>query len=230
MSGRIETIFLDAGGVLVVPNWDRVSGALSRHGVAVDAGVLRQVEPAARFALDTPRVTTTTDAERGGNYFEDVLDRAGVPRGAARDAALRDVYAYHMAHNLWEHVPADVIPTLDRLRARGIRLAVASNANGVLHRCFERVGLTDYFDVICDSTLEGVEKPDPRFFEILLERSGGRRETTVHVGDIYHVDVVGARKAGLRALLLDPKGWYREYDVERLSSLAELIDHVDDTR
>jgi putative hydrolase of the HAD superfamily len=226
VNDRTDTVFLDAGGVLVVPNWDRVSDSLARHGLHVAADVLRQVEPAARFALDTARVETTTDGQRGGDYFNDLLDRADVPRGPAREAALRDVYAYHMAHNLWEHVPDDVVPTLERLRAAGLKLAVASNANGVLDRCFERTGLTQYFDVICDSSLEGVEKPDPRFFQILLQRTGSRPETTIHVGDVFHVDVVGARRAGIRPVLIDPRGWYAGCDVDRISRLADLIDYL----
>jgi putative hydrolase of the HAD superfamily len=223
----IETVFLDAGGVLVMPNWDRVSAIFKRHGIQVDATTLRSVEPAARFAIDSAYAAAKTDMDRGGSYFNGVLDRAGVARGAARDAALAEVYAYHMERNLWEDVPEGVVPTLEHLRSMGLTLAVASNANGVLHRCFDRLGLTPFFDVICDSALEGVEKPDRRFFELLLERSGSRRETTVHVGDLYHVDVVGARNAGIRALLLDPLGLYDACDADRISALSQVIDRIE---
>ena len=77
---------------------------------------------------------------------------------------------------------------------------------------FDRVGLTRHFHTICDSCVEGVEKPDPRFFRIALERAGAAAESTMHVGDLYHVDVVGARNAGLRPMLLDPHGLYEGYD------------------
>jgi putative hydrolase of the HAD superfamily len=80
--------------------------------------------------------------------------------------------------------------------------------------------------VICDSCVEGVEKPDPRFFEIALTRSGARAETTMHVGDLYHVDVVGARRAGLKAILLDAAGLYEGHDCERVSTLDALVDSV----
>ena len=107
-----------------------------------------------------------------------------------------------------------------------------SNANGILQRMFDRVGLTPYFHAICDSCVEGVEKPDPRFFRIVLERAGGRPETAMHVGDLYHVDVLGARRAGIRPLLLDPHGLYERFDVPRIHSLAELVSLVttDDTK
>jgi len=223
----IETVLLDAGGVLVSPNWERVSETLVRHGIQVSADALRDAEPEARFAIDeTHRVATTSDADRGSVYFDLVFAKGGVPAGAARQRALEDLWAYHTEHNLWEYVAPDVAPALERLVAIPVRLAIASNANGVLHRMLDRVGLTRYFHAICDSCVEGVEKPDPRFFQIVLDRAGGRAETTIHVGDLYHVDVVGARRAGLRALLLDPHGLYGDYDAERIRSLDELVESV----
>lgn len=219
----IETLFLDAGGVLLFPNWNRVSEIFTRHGLPVSAAALRRAEPAIKFAIDdATRVAATSDAQRGGEYFERVLNDAGVPRSTARQTALDEIYAYHTEHNIWEDVPVDVRPALDRLRALGITLAVVSNANGVVAKPFARAGLAGYFDAICDSHVEGVEKPDPRFFEIVLERTRSRAETTLHVGDLYHVDVVGARRAGLQAMLLDPHDLYRDFDVERVQSLAEL--------
>ena len=62
-----------------------------------------------------------------------------------------------------------------------------------------------------------------RFFEIVLERCGGRPETTLHVGDLYHVDIVGARNTGLTAMLLDRHDQYAEFDVERMRTLGELV-------
>ncbi|MEO8500523.1 MAG: HAD hydrolase-like protein, partial [Vicinamibacteria bacterium] len=73
-----------------------------------------------------------------------------------------------------------------------------------------------------DSYVEKVEKPDPRFFEIALERSGSTRATTVHVGDFYEIDVVGARRAGLEAILLDPADVNRDRDCVRVRTLDEL--------
>jgi len=223
----IETLLLDAGGVLTFPNWERVSAILNRHGVGVAAGALRAADPHAKFAIDSAYSTSTEkDADRGSRYFHLTFDAAGVPAGAVREPALAELWAYHQEHNLWEHVPPDVFPALEQLRAAGLTLAIASNANGVLQRLFDRVGLTPYFHAICDSHVEGVEKPDPRFFQIVLARAGGRADTAMHVGDLYYVDVLGARRAGIRALLLDPHGLYESFDVQRITSLRELVSLV----
>jgi FMN phosphatase YigB (HAD superfamily) len=91
---------------------------------------------------------------------------------------------------------------------------------------FGRLGLAPRVDLLIDSHDEGVEKPDPRLFELALERAGARRETTLHVGDLYHVDVVGAQAAGLRAVLLDAAGLYEAFDCPRVRTLGELADQL----
>ena len=224
----IQTVFLDAGGVLVNPNWSRVSEALGRHGVVVSAAILAAAEPRAKKRLDTcDTIQATNDQQRGWAYFDLVLTEAGIPLSDATATALAELHTYHQTHNLWETVPDEVRPALVALRARGLRLVVLSNANGTLHRAFERLGLTSAFDVIFDSYNEGVEKPDPRFFHIALERSGADAATTMHVGDLYHVDVAGARAAGLTPALLDVGGLYPDCDCLRVRSLNELVGAIE---
>jgi HAD superfamily hydrolase (TIGR01509 family) len=220
----IQTVFLDAGGVLVNPNWSRVSDTLARHGVEVAAEVLAAAEPHAKRRLDTGEtIKATNDQQRGWTYFNLVLTGAGVALSDATVAALAELHTYHQEFNLWESIPGEVRPALAALRARGLQLVVVSNANGALHRAFDRLGLTGEFDVIFDSHREGVEKPDPRFFEIALERSGALAASTMHVGDLYHVDVAGARAAGITPALLDTANLYPECDCLRVRSLTELV-------
>jgi HAD superfamily hydrolase (TIGR01509 family) len=220
----LETVFLDAGGVLIYPNWWRISEALAKHEVAVSPESLKRADPPARRELDDMGVIGgTTDATRGWLFFDLVLAHAGTPRSDATAAALAELHAYHTASNLWEYVPPDVVPALEALRTRGLRLVVVSNANGTLRAHMDRLGLTAKFDHVLDSADEGVEKPDPRFFEIALARSGARKETTIHVGDLYYVDVIGARRAGLRGVLLDEANLRPDADCPRVRSLDELV-------
>jgi len=223
----LETLFLDAGGVLVNPNWARVAAALARHGVAARADALVEAEPWAKHSMDTTEyVTATGDSARARRYFDLVFERAGVAGGPARDAALAEVREYHARENLWEDVPADVPTALRRLGEAGLRLVVVSNSNGRLRELLARLGLLDPFAVVIDSHEEGAEKPDPRLFEIALARAGARRETTLHVGDFYEIDVKGARAAGLHAALLDVAGLYGDHDCPRFRSLTALANEV----
>lgn len=225
----IETVFLDAGGVLCHPSWTRVADALTRHGAPVSAAALAAAEQKATYDIDTASVIgNTDDRERGWLYFDLVLRHAGLTRSEATDAALAELREYHRVDNLWEHVEPDVAPALAALRSRGLKLVVVSNANGRLRHLFDRVGLARWFDYLLDSHEWGVEKPDPRLFRLALEQSGADAARTVHVGDLYHVDVIGARQAGLRdAVLFDVAGLYEGVDCPRVASLAELVEWID---
>jgi putative hydrolase of the HAD superfamily len=221
----IQTVFLDAGGVLVNPNWSRVSRVLAGHGVTIGASALAAAEPRAKKRLDTGAVIqATSDAMRGWTYFDLVLTEAGIALSDATAAALADLHTYHQQFNLWESVPDEVQGSLASLRASGFRLVVVSNANGTLKHAFERLGLTRALDAVFDSCDEGVEKPDPRLFRLALERTGAEARTTVHIGDFYHIDVVGARAAGITPVLLDAADLYPDCDCLRVRSLTGLIE------
>lgn len=225
----LHTLFFDAGGVLVHPSWTRVSQALAEVGVAVSAARLAAAEPHAMRVLDEATIVgTTDDRRRGWLYFNLILEQVGVERSDRTDRALASLGEYHTVHNLWEHVEPDVVPLLAALRARGLRLVVVSNANGRLRHLFDRLDLARWFDVLLDSHEWGVEKPDPRLFELALAQSGADAATTAHVGDLYHVDVAGARRAGLaHAVLYDPAGLYDAADCPRVARLADLSDWLD---
>jgi HAD superfamily hydrolase (TIGR01509 family) len=218
----LTTVFLDAGGVLVTPSWDRVSAALAAHGIDVPAGALAAADPLVRRDIDLGLGAAASDQQRGWAYFNRILDYCGTSRSPSADAALDDLQTYHAVHNLWERVPHGVAETLDGLHAMGLKLVVVSNANGKLKVLFERLGLARHFDVMLDSAEEGVEKPDPRLFQLALERSQATPTDTVHVGDLYHVDVQGARGAGLDAILLDTADLYVGYDCVRIRDITEL--------
>jgi HAD superfamily hydrolase (TIGR01509 family) len=225
----IRTLFLDAGGVLVHPNWPKVADGLARHGVVAPAALLAAAEPHAKRELDGPAGRHAHDDDsRGWVYFNLVLKHAEIPRSERTDAALAELRAYHAQHNLWETVPAEVAPALRSLRAHGLRLVVVSNSNGTLKVKMERLGLAPLVDVLFDSFEEKVEKPDPRFFQIALEQSAADPATTVHVGDLYSIDVVGARAAGLRAVLFDAAGLYPDADCPRVATLTELEESIRD--
>jgi HAD superfamily hydrolase (TIGR01549 family) len=224
----IDTLFLDAGGVLVFPNWQRVADTLGRHGVMADGDVLAQMEPHVKRAMDVPDMERlASDRQRGWRYFDEVLTRAGIAPDDRTRAALEEVDRYNAEWNVWEYLPPYVVPALERFRALGLRQVVVSNSNGILDRLFTRLGLTAQVDLLLDSTNFGVEKPDPRLFQIALDRAGASADRTVHVGDLYNIDIVGARAAGIRAVLVDVAGLYPDVDCPRVESVAMLADRIE---
>ncbi|MBI2219881.1 MAG: HAD-IA family hydrolase [Acidobacteria bacterium] len=151
-----------------------------------------------------------------------MLEGAGIAASDRTDAALEELKVYHTQTNLWEAVTPGARDALALLREQGLTLIVTSNANGRLHALFDRLDLSRFFDVIVDSYLERVEKPDPRLFRIAAERAGARPEETLHVGDLYHVDVAGARAAGMYPLLVDAADLYRDADCPRVRAISDL--------
>ena len=222
--GPVRTLFLDAGGVLVDPDWARVAAVLGRHGITVSRGALAAAERPAKRDMDRPDIVRASDDRgRATLYYRAVLRRAGVEAEPARvEGGLDAIVADHARSNLWCVVPEGVPEALARLRAAGLRLAVVSNADGELLSLFERIGLGGMFDRVVDSGVVGIEKPDPRIFEEALLACGADPATTLHAGDFYEIDVVGARAAGIRAVLVDPAGLHGDRDCPRVESLAAL--------
>jgi putative hydrolase of the HAD superfamily len=218
-----QHVFFDAGNTLVFVNMGLVSEALARRGARATPAELWRSEHRARRALDDPEIIRrTTDHSRWALYFERIFAGCGITRPPVVDGTIAELRERHAKDNIWETVPPEVPLALDQLRRRH-RLAVVSNSNGTVREKLRRVGLLPYFDLVIDSHEEGVEKPDPRIFRRAMERTGARPEGSVYVGDFYHIDVAGARAAGMRAVLLDPGGFHADKPVERMPSILGLL-------
>ncbi len=122
----------------------------------------------------------------------------------------------------------DAIPTLQRFRDAGFKLAIVSNWDTPLDPLTERLGIAEYFDAIVASHDARVrsEKPDPHIFNYALAAVGVSAEEVVHVGDTYQADIVGAEGVGIRPILLDRDGTQADrWDetIQRLSELPEML-------
>jgi putative hydrolase of the HAD superfamily len=115
----------------------------------------------------------------------------------------------------------DAVPALDGLRERELRLVAVSNWDCSLPRVLEGCGLGDLLDGTVTSAEAGARKPDPAIFERALELAGCEPAEALHVGDTAEEDVVGARAAGIRPLLID-----RDGGVGDIASLAEIDQHL----
>jgi len=91
-----------------------------------------------------------------------------------------------------------------------------------VRKSFARLRLGHFFETIVDSAEEGCEKPDPRIFRVALTRMRVDPSEVAYVGDIFRVDVVGARGVGMRGILLDIHGDHVDKPCERVRSLADL--------
>ena len=120
-------------------------------------------------------------------------------------------------------VPADVRRTLPLLREAGYLLAVISNRDQPFRALLDAHGLSEFFPYSLAGGEVDIYKPEPGIFEHALKQLNVSAPETVYVGDNYYADIVGARRAGLEAVLYDPSHIFPEADCVTIRSFDELL-------
>jgi len=218
----IKSILFDAGNTLIFIDPKVVVPVLEEHGAEVSEEGFRKAEFHARTLL-TRRVEEGafgTEDHIWNEYFKNLFRAAGVSEDRLRNVGER-IREIHRESHLWTHMEPETPAALDCLKEAGYRLAVISNADGRVEALIQGAGIRDRFEFVMDSDLEGVEKPDPEIFLRGCMRLGVDPGESLYVGDLYPVDVLGARKAGLHAVLMDPMDRL-DYPVDRLPDVAAL--------
>jgi HAD superfamily hydrolase (TIGR01549 family) len=121
----------------------------------------------------------------------------------------------------WDQIFPGTREALDRIR-KNYQMAVISNSDGRIDAVLRRCGICDCFDCIIDSGIVGHEKPHPAIFEAALSQMKADPADSLYVGDVYSVDYVGATKAGMQAVLFDVARAYKDRNLPRVESIAEL--------
>ncbi|MBN2147695.1 MAG: HAD family hydrolase [Anaerolineales bacterium] len=129
---------------------------------------------------------------------------------------------YHPEDRLAE----DVMPTLHALREAGFAMGVASNRSNAYDEQMAALGLNDIFPFALAAGQINSWKPDSGIFFHAVGLLGVSPHETMYVGDNYFADVIGARRAGLQPLLIDPEGVFPEADCPVIRSLSEILDLV----
>lgn len=229
MSG-VEVLCLDAGNTVIFLDHARLARETLALGHTVSPEALVVAEGEAKRLLSGGAMIDVAfegsdepGAASWGRTIATTLVRAGVPEAAVA-GVLSALWKSHVALNLWSKVPDGLGDALDAFRATGGKVAIVSNSEGMLAALFERLGIARHFDLVADSGLLGIEKPDPRIFQYVLERFGVGPEAAVHLGDIVATDVLGARAAGIRHALLDPYAHYEGHHLEvpRVPDVASI--------
>jgi putative hydrolase of the HAD superfamily len=226
VTDRPTAILLDVGGVFLVPEHDRIVGAFARAGftVAVEDLDRAHYAGAAEFPveddLDWPRSWRC--------YLDGYITACGVP-DEMREEVHEHLDSEFADAALWLREFPGARAGVHALARAGVRLGIISNADGLIgQRLAEaeilQVGPGPGVPVECviDSGNVGVMKPDPRIFHIALDAMNVPAADAWYVGDMPGIDVVGARKAGMRPVLMDPFSMHMDADFARIGSLSEL--------
>ncbi len=220
----ISGVLLDAFGTLVRLE---TPGPRLRDGLRRLAGVEVSEEAAATaFQAEIAYYLEHHLEGRDERSLSELRDRcAGVIASSlgledADPAAVREAMldAIHFSSQ------PDAVPALRELRTRGLRLVVVSNWDHSLPDVLRQAGLLPLIDGVVSSAVVGAAKPDPEPFSAGLELVRSAPAQALHVGDSLEHDVMGARAAGIHAVLLEREGGARgaAAGVPSISSLAEL--------
>jgi putative hydrolase of the HAD superfamily len=228
MSEEIDAFLFDAGGTLfdLKPTKEEVFQRLFRaRGFDVPIEKLTSVLATAERRFDEQASTLNGVSEEPfwKLYDKFVLDALGYTSDldSFSKEVSREFDKVIPEVKSWAEYP-DARPLLDDLTERGFRLAVVSNATELVRRVLENLKLTGYFQSIVVSEEVGVRKPDPKIFHIAAKEIRTPPNRAIYIGDRFTIDVVGAKRAGMNAVLLDRNGSYADVNCLKVKSLSAL--------
>jgi FMN phosphatase YigB (HAD superfamily) len=207
---RPRFIFFDVGNTLLFPNRPRMLAPLpaDRHP-SIEAW--QALERRTKHEFDRGLLQGKVDHGFWWTFHTYLLQELNAFDDGVRDTLVENTQK--SANGTRE--------ALQRLR-KEYSIGVISNADGKIDAVLGRYGIVDCFESITDSGNFGQEKPHPAIFEAAPREMKAEAAESLYVGDVYSVDYVGARHAGMQALLVDVAGAYREREFPRVDSLASL--------
>jgi HAD superfamily hydrolase (TIGR01549 family) len=210
-----RVIFFDVGNTLLFPNRVKMLAPISsdRHPTLEQWQAL---ERKTKQEFDQGMQSGRVDHGFWWTFHTYLLEDLG------KDMGIRDALVENTQNSAnWDQIRRGTRDALVRI-GQNFRIAVISNADGGIRRVLSRCGIADCFENVTDSGIVGVEKPHPKIFEAALETMKVRPDESLYVGDVYSVDYVGARKAGMQAVLFDVAGAYRDRKLPRVESMEQL--------
>jgi putative hydrolase of the HAD superfamily len=224
LDGARACVF-DAGGTLIHPDWPRLA-ALAEEcaGRRFEADEMRRAFGEMLRCVGAAVPGGRVIKQDGRHWtFRAMYEGLGL-EGAACESLVGRIDAAHAERHIWCGCDAEAPRVVDELKSRGLLVAVISNTeDGRVREALETAGLADRFDVVVDSHLVGVSKPDPAIFRHALGLLGVEAHEAVFVGDSYAHDALAARAAGLTAVLLDPLDLHPEAVCPRIRRLGDLL-------
>ena len=154
--------------------------------------------------------------------FLRMLDHVGYT-GPDLSTRLNEVYLEHRYNDIEPY--EDVVPMLDAL-GPSFKLGLLSNGNNYP----VYFGLEGRFEFVVYAQDIGIEKPDPKTFQIAAKRAGCGLDQLLHVGDSLETDVEGAQAVGIRVVwlnrdeILNDTGIVPDHEIKSLAELHAILD------
>lgn len=203
MSVRVRAVFFDVDFTLIYPGptfqGEGYAGFCRRHGIEVDPSRFPDAVLAASSILEE-QYDHTYDSAIFVRYTRRIIEAMG-GTGARLDACAEEIYAEWAACQhffLYDDVP----PALRELAVRGIKVGLISNSHRSMASFQQHFDLHGLIAAAISSSEHGFLKPHPSIFESALKLVGVTASESVMVGDSLAHDVEGARRVGMRGVLV----------------------------
>ena len=222
---RTRVIFFDVGNTLLFPNRSRMLAPIAsdRHPTLAE---WQARERRTKQEFDQGMQSSKIDHSFWWMFHSSLLEDLG-ENASTRDALLPELVRNTQNSANWDQILPGTCEALKRI-GQNFRLAIISNADGKIEQVLSSCGIADCFESITDSGIIGIEKPRREIFEAALEAMKVRAKDSLYIGDVYSVDYVGARDAGMQAVLFDLAGTYRDREVPRVESLSQFESWLQD--
>jgi len=222
-----DMVLLDVGGLLLLPDHGAIRRAVESTGAHTEQDGLDRAHYLALAEVEC--LPEPPPGFARGPFWVAYARAAGVEPDlvAAAAAAIERV---QRRSPLYTRVIPGCRRGLRAVAATGVRISLVTNTeHGHVEAILRGLGVCQVgpgagvrLEALVDSHVVGVAKPDPRIFQLALERSPARAEATIHVGDSLRADVEGARAAGIRPVHFDPLRLCRAADHAHVGGLLEL--------
>jgi HAD superfamily hydrolase (TIGR01549 family) len=225
LRGARACIF-DAGGTLVHPDWPRlsriaedVSGRLFESTAMARA--FGEMLRAAGIEMQREGFVMPDEMKRPHWVFRRMYVALGLDTRVVEEVMER-LAVTHLERHVWRGIDPEAPRVLDELKRQGLMTAVISNTDdGRLTDSL--AGIAESFDLLIDSHVVGLRKPDAAIFQLALKQLKVDPPEAAFVGDSYVHDALAAQAVGLRGILLDPLDLHPESVCPRIKSLVELL-------
>lgn len=226
-------MLFDAGETLVhpVPSFPELFERVVRDaGHRRDPDAVAEASAAVRVRFseasrDGERWTLTAASSRSFwlGVYERMLVSLDLPSEDGLGETLYSAFTDLDNYALFDDVPE----TLDALEAAGVTLGVVSNFEAWLDDLLGTLGVRHRFPICVISGLEGIEKPDPRIYEMALGRGATSPGDAAFVGDNPEFDVDPPAALGMFPVLIDRRGRHVDHVGTRITDLRFLADALE---
>ena len=231
---KTRAVFFDLGGTLLVMRRDRIfRRVLAEEGYQAGQSAIHSAYIGSEswwLSVYGSKVMTAAETAEAYRDLDDRVFLTLFPQASPSEGVRVSRQVRKRWPELEEEIPLelypDVEPTLSRLRQGGYSLGLISNAPAETDRTVKALGLLEYLDGVVISGVVGYSKPNPEIFRIAMKELGVGPKEAIHVGDLYEADIVGARNAGMRGLLIDRDATRHDFDCPLLRSLSEIYPYL----